>query len=381
MGNTCAILLGAGCSSRMNGVNKQLLRLNGIPVLIRSALNFERCAEISEIIIAAREQELDKISELCREYGISKLKAVTAGGKTRAESAALAMREAGECDFIAVHDGARPFADPPLISRVIARAAETGAAIPAVPVRDTVKIARNGEVSETPDRSTLFAAQTPQVFRRELYQKMCAQNNRSATDDASLAERLGVRVLLAEGSDQNIKITSPCDIPIGEAIAGGGKTLLRIGHGYDVHRLVPGRKLILGGVEIPYEKGLLGHSDADVLLHAVMDALLGALALGDIGGHFPDTDPQYRGIDSRKLLEQTISLVHGQGYALSNLDATITAEKPKLAPYIPQMREEIARICGVPVGCVSVKATTEEGLGLKGEGIGTACVCILTASG
>ena len=153
--------------------------------------------------------------------------------------------------------------------------------------------------------------------------------------------------------------------------------MLRIGHGYDVHRLVEGRKLILGGVEIPHDKGLLGHSDADVLIHAVMDAFLGALALGDIGKHFPDNDMSYKGIDSMVLFARVNELIAEKGYRLSNLDATISAEKPKLAKYIPLMRENIAKACGVDVDRVSVKATTEEGLGLKGEGIGATAVCIL----
>ena len=153
--------------------------------------------------------------------------------------------------------------------------------------------------------------------------------------------------------------------------------MLRIGHGYDVHRLVEGRKLILGGVEIPHDKGLLGHSDADVLIHAVMDAFLGALALGDIGKHFPDNDMSYKGIDSMVLFARVNELIAEKGYRLSNLDVTISAEKPKLAKYIPLMRENIAKACGVDVDRVSVKATTEEGLGLKGEGIGATAVCIL----
>lgn len=154
--------------------------------------------------------------------------------------------------------------------------------------------------------------------------------------------------------------------------------MIRIGHGYDVHRLVEGRRLILGGVEIPYEKGLLGHSDADVLIHAVMDSFLGALALGDIGKHFPDNDMSFKDIDSMLLFAKVVELIREKGYRLSNLDATISAEKPKLAKYIPQMRENIARACGVPLDCVSVKATTEEGLGLKGEGIGATAVCLLS---
>lgn len=153
--------------------------------------------------------------------------------------------------------------------------------------------------------------------------------------------------------------------------------MIRIGHGYDVHRLVEGRKLILGGVEIPHDKGLLGHSDADVLIHAVMDAFLGALALGDIGKHFPDNDMSFKDINSMLLFERVVALISEKGYRLSNLDATISAEKPKLAKYIPLMRENIAKVCGVEVDQVSVKATTEEGLGLKGEGIGATAVCIL----
>ena len=153
--------------------------------------------------------------------------------------------------------------------------------------------------------------------------------------------------------------------------------MLRIGHGYDVHRLVPERKLILGGVEIPYELGLPGHSDADVLVHAIMDSMLGALALGDIGKHFPDNDMSFKDIDSMLLLKKVVSLIEEKGYRLSNLDATISAEKPKLAKYIPLMRERIADVCKVDVDRISVKATTEEGLGLKGEGIGATCVCLL----
>ncbi len=157
--------------------------------------------------------------------------------------------------------------------------------------------------------------------------------------------------------------------------------MIRIGHGYDVHRLTENRKLILGGVEIPYERGLLGHSDADVLLHAIMDAVLGALALGDIGKLFPDNDPSYKGIDSMLLLKKVISLMEEKGYRLSNLDSTISAEKPKLSPYIVKMRENIAEAFGVSIENVSVKATTEEGLGLKGEGIGATCVLILERKG
>lgn len=371
-----AIILAAGSSTRMNGANKQFLELGGIPVIIRSALNFEHCPEVGEIIIAAKADDVQAIISLCGKYGVSKLKTVCTGGADRAESAKIAFGFVGEADYVAVHDGARPFSEPMLISGVISAAEETGAAIAAIPVTDTIKTTEIGFVTATTPRSSLFAAQTPQVFKKDLYEKMCGTGG-GVTDDAGLAERLGVRVKIAAGSPKNIKITTPADISLGEFYAGEGADMLRIGHGYDVHRLVQQRRLVLGGVEIPYERGLLGHSDADVLLHAIMDAMLGALALGDIGGHFPDSDPKYEGADSMKLLECVVGLVSERGYRLSNLDATISAEKPKLAPYIMQMRENIARVCGVSPEAVSVKATTEEGLGLKGEGIGATCVCIL----
>lgn len=375
--NCSAIVLAAGESRRMNGENKQFLLIDGIPVLIRALLAFEECAEITEIVVAAREADHEAIRALCGVYRVTKLRTVVSGGATRAESASRAFGEISEnAELVAVHDGARPFVTSGLIAAVLEAARETGAAIPAVPVKDTIKRTENGEIVETPDRSALFAAQTPQVFSVGLYRRMLAlgDGNEGVTDDSMLAERLGVRVRLVEGDPTNRKITTP------EDMTGGAARLPkrnRIGHGYDVHRLVPERRLVLGGVEIPYELGLLGHSDADVLAHAVMDALLGALALGDIGKHFPDTDPAYEGADSIALLRRVVGLARERGYRLVNLDATVSAEKPKLAPYIVKMRERLAEACEASVDSVSVKATTEEGLGLKGAGIGATCVCLL----
>ena len=182
-----------------------------------------------------------------------------------------------------------------------------------------------------------------------------------------LMERLGVPVHLCAGSPRNIKLTAPEDLTLADFYLSG---LPRVGHGYDAHRLVPDRKLILGGVEIPYEKGLLGHSDADVLVHAVIDALLGAAALGDIGGHFPDSDPQYKGVFSIRLLEETARILKDAGFAPRNIDATLIAQRPKLAAYIPRMRENIAAAVGLDTACVSVKATTTEGMGFEGAGEG-----------
>ena len=377
-----ALILAGGSSTRMKGVNKQLIGLDGVPVVIKSALAFENCPEVSGIVIAARDEDISLITELCREYSISRLIAVTGGGQTRSESARKAAAFAGGADIIMIHDGARPFVSSGLISRIVPAAAEFGAAVPAVALKDTVKfVSAEGFAAGTPAREALRAVQTPQAFRRDIYEKMLAAGG-EATDDAGLAERLGFPVKLIDGELSNIKITTPEDIPtFGK---NGGKAAMtpdiRIGHGYDVHLLAENRRLIIGGVDIPYELGLLGHSDADVLVHAVMDALLGALALGDIGKHFPDSDERYRGADSIELLKAVVKMISERGYAVSNLDCTINAERPKLAPYIISMRENIAAACGIAAERVSVKATTEEGLGLAGRGIGAVCVALVAAA-
>ena len=249
-----------------------------------------------------------------------------------------------------------------------------GAAAPAVAVKDTIKIANDGAVVQTPDRAALFAVQTPQCFCRNLYWKALeavqGEKVHLVTDDCSLFELTGRPVHLTQGDYANLKITTKEDLPA--AAQNKGENTMRIGHGYDVHRLVEGRKLIMGGVTIPYEKGLLGHSDADVLLHAVSDALLGAAALGDIGKHFPDTDPRYEGADSLMLLREVGRLLDETGYTVGNIDATVLCQAPKLAPHIPAMRQNIANALGLALDDVSVKATTEEHLGFTGEGLGIA---------
>ena len=265
--------------------------------------------------------------------------------------------------------------------RDIRRYMSGGAAAPAVPVKDTIKQAKGGSgktvpagcmVEDTPDRSTLYAVQTPQCFDRAAYlaalDELDEASARLVTDDCSLFELTGRPVELVQGDYANIKITTREDLPRTE---NGGKKM-RIGHGYDVHRLVEGRKLILGGVEVPYEKGLLGHSDADVLAHAVMDAVLGAAALGDIGQHFPDTAEEYAGADSLMLARRVAEIMTEHGWRIENIDATILCQRPKLAPHIPAMRAKLAEAFGMPVDAVSVKATTEEHLGFTGEGLGIA---------
>lgn len=283
---------------------------------------------------------------------------------------------------MAVHDAARPFVSQPVITAALEAAARSGAAAPAVPVKDTIKTAVRGDgktvpeaclVQTTPDRSTLYAVQTPQCFDRAEYLaalgELDAEKARRVTDDCSLFELTGRAVQLTQGDYANLKITTREDLP---RPAQKEEPKMRIGHGYDVHRLVEGRRLILGGVDVPFEKGLLGHSDADVLTHAVMDAVLGAAALGDIGQHFPDNDPAYSGADSLKLARRVAEILKEHGWRIENIDATLLCQRPKLAPHIPAMRRNLADAFGLPVDAVSVKATTEEHLGFTGEGLGIA---------
>mgnify|MGYP002568717026 FL=1 len=372
-----AVLVAAGSSTRM-GFDKLSFDLGGETVLHRSIRAFDQCPQIGEIVLVAGKNCAFVEQQA---VGCTKPVQIVAGGATRAESAKNGVL-AAHGELVAVHDAARPFVSPAVIAAVLEAAARCGAAAPAVPVKDTIKQAVPGDgktvpeaclVHSTPDRSTLYAVQTPQCFDRTQYlaalQELDAEKARLVTDDCSLFELIGRSVQLTQGDYANLKITTREDLP---RPVQKEETRMRIGHGYDVHRLVEGRKLILGGVEIPFEKGLLGHSDADVLAHAVMDAVLGAAALGDIGQHFPDNDPAYAGADSLELARHVARILSEHDYRVENIDATILCQRPKLAPHIPAMRANLAAAFGLPVDAVSVKATTEEHLGFTGEGLGIA---------
>ena len=372
-----AVLVAAGSSTRM-GFDKLSFDLGGETVLHRSIRAFEQCPDVTEIVLVAGKNRafVEQQAADC-----AKPVRIVPGGATRAESAKNGvLAAAGE--IVAVHDAARPFVSQAVIAAALAAAARCGAAAPAVPVKDTIKQAARGDgktvpdnclVKNTPDRSTLYAVQTPQCFNRAAYlaalEELDEEKARLVTDDCSLFELTGRPVQLTQGDYANLKITTREDLPRPEQKE---EHKMRIGHGYDVHRLVEDRKLILGGVEIPFEKGLLGHSDADVLTHAVMDAVLGAAALGDIGQHFPDNDPAYAGADSLKLASHVAQILKEHGYRIENIDATILCQRPKLAPHIPAMRANLAAAFGLPADAVSVKATTEEHLGFTGEGLGIA---------
>ena len=383
-----AVLVAAGSSTRM-GFDKLSFDLGGETVLHRSVRAFEQNPLVTEIVLVAGKNRafVEQQAADC-----TKPVQIVTGGTTRAESAKNGVL-AAHGELVAVHDAARPFVSASVITAALEAAARCGAAAPAVPVKDTIKTAARGDgktvppdcaVCATPDRSTLYAVQTPQCFDRAAYlaalEELDETRARLVTDDCSLFELTGRPVQLTQGDYANLKITTREDLP---CPAQRKETEMRIGHGYDVHRLVEQRKLILGGVEIPFEKGLLGHSDADVLTHAVMDALLGAAALGDIGRHFPDTDDRYKGADSMVLLKEVKKLLDENFFFIENIDATVIAQQPKLAPYIEDMRKNIAECLELPVNRVNVKATTEEKLGFTGAGLGISsqAVCLLETVG
>lgn len=374
-----AVILAAGESSRM-GRPKQRIPLCGEPVLRRAVRAYAGIAD--ECIAVARERDLPEIREMLGGLPC----AVVAGGKTRQASARLGLAAVSpRATHIAVADGARPLTPREDILRTWEAARASGAAALAVRVTDTLKKAdAECRIVATVSRDNLWRVQTPQIFSLPLYTRameQAAAQGRDYTDDCALVEALGAPVTLVEGGASNIKITSPRDLPLARALLREkGECGMRVGHGYDVHRLVPGRRLVLGGVTVPHETGLLGHSDADVLLHAVADALLGAAGMGDIGRLYPDTDERFRGADSLELLRGVRERLDAAGWAVSNIDGTVIAQRPKLAPYLAAMRENIASACAVPPERVNVKATTEEALGFTGreEGIAAHAVCLLT---
>ena len=395
MDKLTVIVAAAGAGKRLGlGKNKAFAEVGGLPLLVQCLRMVNDTGMAHKTIVAVGADEVAMTEALLKdyhEYFAGLQTAVVAGGAERTGSVKNALALAGSEGWIAVHDGARPFAATEVFERTLQAAQQTGAAIAAVPVKNTIKVVdAEGFVVNTPQRSSLMAVQTPQIFKAQLLQRAyCDDNLKGAavTDDASLVERLGVKVAVALGSYENIKITTPEDLLLAEKIcADRGMTMMqslkmpqfRVGSGYDVHRLTQNRKLILCGVEVPYELGLDGHSDADVAVHALMDALLGAAALGDIGKHFPDTDDRFKGADSLKLLEHVLTLLKERCWRVNNADVTIIAQKPKLAGYIPAMRDNLAKAMGLEADAVNVKATTTEKLGFTGRGEGIAAEAVVS---
>ncbi len=371
-----AIILCGGSGTRMGAAqNKVLLPVCGKAAVRRAAEAFVPL--VDGMVAVCRPFEQDAIRAALE--GVELPVIYAPGGDTRQSSVYSGLQALPEaCDRVLIHDGARCLVDGNIIRRVMDAAERWGAAAAAIPVTDTIKQVDSGEmVVGTPDRSMLRQMQTPQGFHRALIEEAHRQAMAecfTGTDDAALVERLGRPVKLVEGSRRNLKLTTPEDLTMAEAFlrsdGAADRPALRVGHGMDVHRLAEGRRLVLCGVDVPHTMGLDGHSDADVAVHALMDALLGACALGDIGQHFPDTDERYRGISSMELLRRVCGLLNERGYAPVNADITIAAQRPRLMPFIPQMRANVAEVMGLPEDCVSVKATTTERLGFEGRGEG-----------
>ena len=296
---------------------------------------------------------------------------IVEGGERRQDSVRNAFYHVARfADVVVIHDGARPLVAPEVIRRTVEAAAATGAAIAAIRSRDTVKRADvTGRIAETLNRDEIYLAQTPQAFLVDVLRDALTISD-DATDEASLAEQAGHAVQLVEGDPRNLKITTPEDLALAERLLGSAAPgpSMRIGNGYDLHRLVDGRPLILGGVNIPFDKGLLGHSDADVICHAVTDAILGAAGAGDIGRHFPDTDPAWKDADSLDLLRRAAVIVGAAGFTVVNIDVVVIAQRPKLAPHVDAIRARVADAIGCEPSQISVKGKTNEGVDSIGAG-------------
>ena len=368
-----AILVAAGSGSRFGGETpKQFLSLAGKPVIRLAAEALAAHVELLQPVgdAAAIEGAL---------AGLSHLPPVP-GGATRQASvrAGLAALEASATDVVLVHDAARPLIPAGTIPALLAALENTAAAIPAVPVADTLKRVTAGLIAGTVPRDGLYRAQTPQAFRyRVLLAAHRANSGAAATDDASLLEAIGESVAIVPGSEDNIKLTYAEDLTRLERIM-TDRLIPRVGVGFDVHVLEAGRKLMLCGVAVPHDKGLAGHSDADVGIHALCDAIYGALAEGDIGRHFPPSEAAWRDADSARFLAHAAERITARGGRLSNADVTLICERPKIAPHAAMMSSRLAGILGVEVSRVSVKATTTEKLGFTGRGEGIAAQAVAT---
>ncbi len=371
------VLVAAGRGGRVGlPYNKVFHKVAGRSVLSRCLDVLSKSGYYDGAVLVLSASDLPLYEALVHAEGACPLvKHVARGGDCRQASVRNGLlRVPEDAQTISIHDAARALVPDAVLRETLASAIEYGSGVAATQVTDTIKrVNADGLAVETPDRASLRAVQTPQAFRadwiRSAHEK-AAHDGHEATDDAALVERYvgPVRLCTSEQGGKNVKLTTMEDLHMREARLGAGAP--RVGHGYDVHRLVEGRKCILCGVDVPHEKGLLGHSDADVATHALMDALLGACALGDIGRHFPDTDPRYKGADSIALLREVASLIAVAGCAVANVDLTIVCERPKLGPHVEAMRQRVAEALDVSVGAVNIKATTTEGLGFAGRGEG-----------
>jgi 2-C-methyl-D-erythritol 4-phosphate cytidylyltransferase/2-C-methyl-D-erythritol 2,4-cyclodiphosphate synthase len=380
-----AIIAAGGRGSRFGSPHpKQILMLRGRPVLRRSVEAFVAAGCVTDIVVALPGELVANPPEYLRAGPGGKPIEIVEGGLRRQDSVARAFaRVSSRADVVDIHDAARPLVSVALIEQTVAAAAESGAAVAAVRARDTVKRVEAGRVVETLPRETVVLVQTPQAFRVDVLRDALASSD-DATDEAALAERAGHAVRVVEGDPRNLKITTAEDLLMLEGVLGreAAGPRLRVGNGYDLHRLVPGRPLVLGGMVIPFELGLDGHSDADAVCHAVIDAILGACGAGDVGRLFPDTDPSWAGADSLDLLRRAAAIVRDRGFDVVNVDVVVIAQRPKLAPYIETMRARVAEALGCDPAQVGVKGKTNEGVDSvgRGESIAPHAVALLCVS-
>jgi 2-C-methyl-D-erythritol 4-phosphate cytidylyltransferase/2-C-methyl-D-erythritol 2,4-cyclodiphosphate synthase len=385
---TAALIVAAGRGTRaatQGAPPKQYARLAGQMVLTRTLAQFCAHSQVDRVLVVIAEEHRGFYEEAARAVpDRGKLLPPVAGGAERQVSVLNGLRalETDAPDIVLIHDAARPLTPPEVISRVIEGVREHGASIAAMPVADTLKRGQNGLIEGTVDRNGLWRAQTPQGFAYEAVRdahEAASQTHVTFTDDASIAEWAGMRVAVAIGSERNLKITSPEDMALAESLIAQA-TETRVGSGFDVHGFGPGDTVWLCGVPIAHERGLTGHSDADVGLHALTDAILGAVGEGDIGALFPPTDPQWRGAASRIFLERAAEEVARRGGRIVNSDVTLICEEPKIGPHREAMRAAIAEILGLPLARISVKATTSEKLGFTGRREGIAAMATVSVA-
>jgi len=380
-----AIIPAAGRGLRMGlPLPKQFVELDGIPIIIHTLRIFQEIAAIGHIVVVVPADNCEPVSDLISRYQLDKVSDVVAGGRERQDSVLAGLKSLPkESELVLVHDGVRPFVPVSVVENCLQEAGKSGAAMAAIPVKDTLKSVTDQKViRQTVNRAGIWQAQTPQAAAKKIlqraYQKAAEISDYTATDEAGLLELIGQPVKVVEGSEKNIKVTRPEDLVLAKAIlmenesikSSSEKSQYSCGYGYDAHRLVSGRPLVLGGKEIPHDKGLLGHSDADVLTHSLCDAMLGAAGLGDIGKHFPDTDQKFKDISSIRILKDVAEMVAAKGYRLANADITVAAQSPKLALHFKEMQKNLAEACNVAPEMLNLKATTTEGLGFVGRGEG-----------
>lgn len=356
------------------GRPKQLLPLGDVPVVVRSILAFKQCPHVREIIVVTPSENRGVISQFVQDVTF------TDPGDTRlasVQNGVACVNPTG--DVVAVHDGARPLVRPQDIEDALQCAHTHGAAVLAVPVKDTIKEVCEGVVTKTLERSALWAAQTPQCYQREVLLRALEKfgSQQDATDESQLVEKLGVAVQVVPSSEQNFKITTPQDLTLAEALV-SDKSFYRTGFGFDLHRLEPGRKFIIGGVEIPHAKGFLGHSDGDLVLHALCDAILGALCAGEIGILFPPTDPTIKGIDSKEIAKKVLQIVREKHGQIVHLDATLITQEPKIKPHYEAVRASLSKIFEMPLENVSFKSKSHEHVGEIGRGEAAMCQAVAT---